>query len=211
MEDSKCALIDIGANIGIVSLQAMNMSKTTNEVFLIEPVPNHVTAMTYNLRELMKISKIHIFNFALTLNAGIETIYVQNSNHGNTSLFNSVMPQDEIIEIQIQTASTAEFFKRHFNRFETLVIKCDIQGFDAKVLSLIPENVWQKINYLVIEVWALPEIEIKDVEKLMNYLENFSTAVWSDDQKLQLSTKDISEFWLSKSGKHKNLFLGRGN
>ena len=206
---SKSALVDIGANIGLVTLQAMNISKSTSDVFLIEPIPDHVTALKFNLRELMRVSQINIHNFALAEKDGFSDIYIQKFNRGNTSFYSTVMPQDEIMQSSIETCSTASFFDQNMKNFEKLIIKCDIQGLDAKILSLIPFNVWEKISYMVVEVWALPEIQRIDVNKLMNHLKSFNSVVWSDDPYKQVSLQEVSTFWLSKNNQHKNLYLSR--
>lgn len=61
--NSKVALLDVGANTGLVSLQTMNLSNTTNEVFLFEPIPRHIWAIKNNLKNL---SNLHINEFALS-------------------------------------------------------------------------------------------------------------------------------------------------
>ena len=120
------ALVDIGANIGLVTLQAMNISKSTSDLFLIEPIPDHVSALTFNLRELSKVSQISVHNFALAERDGISNIYIQKSNRGNTSFYKTVMPQDEIEQTIIETCSTARFFGQNLKNYEKLIIKCDI-------------------------------------------------------------------------------------
>ena len=49
---TKVALLDIGANTGLVTLQAMNLSNASAEVFLFEPIPRHAQAIRQNLRNL---------------------------------------------------------------------------------------------------------------------------------------------------------------
>lgn len=43
--NSNVVLLDIGANCGLVSLQTMNLSGTTNEVFLVEPIERNISAI----------------------------------------------------------------------------------------------------------------------------------------------------------------------
>jgi hypothetical protein len=46
---SKVALLDIGANTGLVALQVINISGSNAEIFLFEPVPRHAFAISQNL------------------------------------------------------------------------------------------------------------------------------------------------------------------
>ena len=56
--DTKVALLDIGANTGLVTLQALNLSKVCVDVFLFEPIHRNVNALKFNLRELKNIKII---------------------------------------------------------------------------------------------------------------------------------------------------------
>ncbi len=106
---SKTALLDIGANSGFVTLQALRLSNTINEVFLVEPLPKHTQAIRYNLRNY---KNIHIHEFALSdINAKAE-IFTQATNHGNTSLLQSVVPEVGMISTQIQLVQTTEYCKK---------------------------------------------------------------------------------------------------
>ncbi len=203
----KVALLDIGANTGLVTLQAMNLSNTSIEVFLFEPVPRHALAIKQNLK---KLSKIHINEFGLSNKNGQAEIYTQATNHGNTSMLNSVVPMIGMISTQIQLVETTEYCNKFLTDFDRYVIKCDTQGMDALILSRIPERIWKNCESAVIEVWALDEIGKEDVEALLSMCEEFANASWQPSiRKEKIKLSEVSEFWLSKSGTSKNLFLSR--
>jgi len=205
---TKTVLLDIGANTGLVTLQAMNLSNTTNEVFLFEPVPQHASAIKQNLRNL---SDIHINEFALSDINGQANIYTQATNHGNTSLLNSVVPEIGMISTQIQLVETTEYCNKFLNNFEKYVIKCDTQGVDALILSRFPERIWKNCESAVIEVWALAEVSKRDVEGLLSMCQEFKYVGWHPDvgKKKKIELNEVSEFWLSKSGSSRNLFLSQ--
>jgi hypothetical protein len=54
---SKVAFLDIGANVGLVTLGAMNLSKTLTDIHLFEPVPLHVSALKHNLKNFQTSGK----------------------------------------------------------------------------------------------------------------------------------------------------------
>lgn len=204
---TKTVLLDIGANTGLVTLQAMNLSNTTNKVFLFEPVPRHASAIKQNLRNL---SNIHVNEFAFSDINGEANIFTQANNHGNTSLLKSAVPEIGMISTKIQLVETTAYCNNFLNNFDRYVIKCDIQGMDALVLSSIPDWVWKNCESAVIEVWALPEISKKDVEALLSMCQEFEYVAWQpNNRKEKLGLSEVSEFWLGKSRAHRNLFLSK--
>jgi FkbM family methyltransferase len=205
--DSKAALLDIGANTGLVTLQAMNIAHTKNEVFLFEPVSRHAQAIKNNLRNL---SNIHINEFALSDKNGSAEIFTEAWNHGNTSLIRDAVKSREKITTEIQLVDTAEYCETFLNGFDSYVIKCDTQGMDALILSRIPQRIWEKVECAVIEVWALPEVNEIDVKNLISMWNGFEYVSWAPNLDKNISLDEVSEFWLKKSGKEfGNLYLSK--
>jgi len=203
----KVALLDIGANTGLVSLQAMNLSSTLAEVFLFEPVPRYASLIKKNLRNL---SNIHVNEFGLSDKDGYANIFTEATNHGNTSLFNSVVPKIGMISTQIKLVETTAYFNKFLKNFDRYVIKCDTQGMDALILSRIPDWVWKNCECAVIEVWALDEISKRDVESLLSMCQEFEYVAWQpNNRKGKIQLSEVSEFWLSKSGLQRNLFMSK--
>jgi FkbM family methyltransferase len=202
----KAALLDVGANTGLVTLQAMNLSKTSIEVFLFEPIPRHVSAIKHNFGNL---PNIHINEFALSNENGNSEIFTQATNHGNSSLLASVVPSDGLIRTRIKIIDTAEYCDSFLEGFDNYVIKCDTQGMDALILSRIPNRIWQNTEVAIIEVWALPEIREQDVTSLLAMFQNFNYASWNLNSRKRIDLDEISEYWLSKSGTFRNLFLSK--
>ena len=206
LQNSKVALLDIGANTGLVTLQAMNLSKTSIEVFLIESIHRHVSAIEHNLKGL---PNIHVNEFALSNKNGKSEIFTQTTNHGNTSLLKSVVPSDELIRTQIKLVDTVEYCNNFLKGFDNYVIKCDTQGMDALILTRIPISIWQSMEAAIIEVWALPEIPEQDVTNLLAMCQDFKFACWHPKSQERIGLNEISEYWLSKSGTFRNLFLSK--
>ena len=205
-KDFKVAFLDIGANTGLVTLQTMNIANTDNSVFLFEPIPRHVSAIKHNLKGFSNIS---INNFALSNKNGRSKIYTQINNHGNTSLIQSLVPSNRCITTSIKLVDTKHYFHKNLKEFDKYVVKSDTQGTDALILSRIPKRVWQNTECAVIEVAALPEIDKIDVDNLLLMFNSFEIISWHPNLKQKISLKEIREFWLSKSGSQRNLFLSR--
>lgn len=201
--NTRVALLDIGANTGLVTLQVVNMVDNNFEIFLFEPVPRHVMAVSQNLRNL---PNIHLNEFALSNKNGEAVIFTDTLNHGNTSLLNSAVPLAKI-KTQIKLVNTTEYCNSFLKQFDSYVIKSDTQGMDALILSGIPNWIWRKSQCAVIEVWALPEIDKKYVEDVLAKFQKFEFIDWSPKSQKKIALQEIREFWLNKSGAQRNLFL----
>jgi FkbM family methyltransferase len=204
--NTKIALIDIGANTGLVTLQAINLAKTEQEIFLFEPVPRHASALATNLSNL---KNIHINNFALSDRNGIAEIFTEATNHGNTSLLKSAVPEIDMISTNIKLVETNTYCHQFLCNFEKYIIKSDTQGMDALILSRFPELIWKNCESAVIEVWALSEVSERDVDRLLSMLLDFEYISWQSkvEKNSRIELNEVSDFWLSKSGSIRNLFL----
>jgi FkbM family methyltransferase len=176
-------------------------------MILIEPIPLHVGVIKFNLSKFFPNPAIRIFQGALSDQEGTSQIYIETNNRGNTSLFENAMLGHSNTSIQIDLFDTAKFSQRYLSNYSSIVLKSDTQGFDARILSLIPFNTWKNIRAALIEVWALPDIDENDIIKLISIWEklpslNFSSA---SSPASPLSLDEIKMFWGSKSGKSFNL------
>jgi len=205
----KVALFDIGANTGLITLQAMNLAKTKNEIFLFEPIPRHIQAIESNLRYLKDNRRIFINDFALSNRNGLSSIWTESPNHGNSSLLENAVPYIGRIETRIRTVDTFEYFISVSDQFTSCVIKCDTQGMDALILSRIPPEVWEKVESALIEIWALDEIDEKDVRTFCQLISDFGEISWTPDMINMIDLDEVSTFWLAKTKQFRNLFLRR--
>ena len=173
--------------------------------------PCHITGNESIKQNLCNLSNIHLNEFALSDKNGEADIFTQATNHGNTSLFKSVVPEIGMISTLIQLVDTTEYCNSFLNNFEKYVIKCDTQGMDALILSRLPERIWKNCESAVIEVTALPEVSKEDVEGFLSMCREFEYVGWLPNAggKKKIELSEVSEFWLSKSGDFRNLFLSK--
>jgi FkbM family methyltransferase len=207
----KVALIDIGANIGLVSLQAMNLARSNADVFCFEPNPENVTTLRNNMQILSKSVKVNIQNFGLSDKDGVTRIFTEKTNRGNSSVFESVVPERGRTQSDIQLVDTKAYFEKNLTVYTSFIIKSDTQGMDAKILSRIPGLIWQNTICAEIEVWALQEIDSFDVDTLLQMVGKFELKSWSPTGIEKLEVEDIRAFWLGKTGTWRNLYLSRSS
>jgi phage-related protein len=77
-------------------------------------------------------------------------------------------------------------------------------------LSRLPKRIWENCESAVIEVWALDEISRKDVDHLLSKCQDFAQVSWYPNARgREIELSEVREFWLSKSGSYRNLFLSK--
>ena len=191
-------LLDLGANIGLISLQVINDLEFSIELIAVEPLPQHISALERNLKPISRINDVIILPVALGLESKMEYIHKQNTNSGNTSLIARVVPNDQVSKVRIQMLDTEEFASKYLASDSNFVIKSDLQGFDAKVLARLGKQIWEKTYAASVEVWALTEIE--------NW-KYFNKISWSSSFSNIVTLEEIREFWLSGTNTHRNVYL----
>ena len=204
---SKVVFIDIGANSGLVTRQVLNLSESDCDVVLVEPIPNHVKAIEANLKKFNEKNNLLIVEAALGETSGKLEISIDNSNKGNSSFLPSAMPNSGFQKLVVNTIAVQDFVTHYIPNSDNYVVKSDTQGYDSKILALLPVEFWNSCAGAVIEVWSLPEVEAFQVEKLLNMWIGFSNTNWAADGSAPTNLEEIGKFWLSKSGKSRNLFL----
>lgn len=203
----KIALVDIGANSGLVTRQTLTLSQSHCDAVLVEPIPNHARAIEANLEKFKGINRVEIIEAALGEKSGDNEIRIEISNKGNSSFLASAMPNSGVERLSVKILSVEKFYNGFLSNFDYFVLKSDTQGFDSKILALLPTIFWSKCQGAVIEVWALSEIEVTSVKILLSKWVNFPYLNWATDGSAPTNLEEISKFWLSKTGNSRNLFI----
>ena len=210
LREGKVVLIDIGAHCGLVTLQALNLSKSDCDVYLFEPHPLHVEALRFNLGKKANLNNIHIQDFALSDRNGIATFFTEKSNRGNTSIYSKLVGSQTRDKLKIKIVNTEEYFKERLNNYSNIIIKSDTEGQDSIVLSNLSQNIWRLVDLAVIEVWAHEEVVKNDVERL--------TRIWYDlkfeffwitksGNLILSSLTEVKNFWISGNNSQKNILV----
>ena len=206
---TKVALIDIGANVGLVTLSTMNLSKTLTDIHLFEPVPIHASALKHNLKNLIVSGEVFVNEFGLGSKPGRKIIYRDKGNSGNSSVFNTAVGIQNREEIEISLMSAERYFEDNLKQYEKLILKSDIQGLDAEVLSNFPAEFWNKVEAAVIEVWAFIEIKSDEVADFIAKISSFGSISWDPNFQKRTTFKEVEDFWFSKNNQQRNLYLSK--
>ena len=210
-QNSNTVLIDIGANSGLITRQTLNLANSRCDVVLFEPLKKHTDAIEFNVQPFMPRHQIRIEQVGLSDQNSSAHLFTDLSNKGNSSVFQSAIADAHHEVNDIILVSTHEYFTTHLNAYDHFVLKCDTQGLDASILSKIPSDMWTKVQRAVIEVWAIPEVQEADVDALLPSLEDFPIVAWDAEIDTAVSIAEVRDFWLSRSGESRNLFLRRSH
>ena len=206
----KSALIDIGANSGLITLQTARMAQGLHHYFLFEPLPAHAEAIRHNLDNLPKTVPVEVHQIALSDQNGQATIFTEMLNHGNSSfLQQAIAHPDEQIRTTVETVDTGHFFADFGANFDRFVLKCDTQGMDAAILSRIPERIWERVERAAVEIWALPDIGEAEVQHTLYLWSSFNRIAWDPNFRQTTTLAEVAKFWTNKSRAERNLFLQR--
>jgi FkbM family methyltransferase len=201
--------LDFGGHAGLVTRQLLRtVSNQISLAYIVEPHSRYIEAIEHNCSEWIIDRKLIVIPFALSNVTARTSLYIENSNFGNASLLKvSNVDSTKSHQHPVHTITVGDFENIIFHKDVKYVLKCDIQGMDALVLSKFSHSFWNQVECAVIEVWALNSISEQDVKKLISLWGNFSFFSWDSEWKIKVSLEEIQKFWLSKSGATRNLYI----
>jgi FkbM family methyltransferase len=201
-KSSPLAMLDLGSNVGLISLQVLNQNKI--KTILVEPVPEFAEFSRLNL--VKHIESVQIHNVALSDRSERRYIYIEDNNKGNSTL------DEKLISglherIEISTIDARDFFNTVFEQDLKIVLKSDMQGSEAKVLSKMSLQQWNQVTSASIEIWATIDVVESDVEICVNNFANFSYVSWHPKKGERLTKDEVRAFWLKGDNSFRNLYL----
>lgn len=126
------SFIDIGCNIGLMSLLASKLIGINGTVYSFEPEPKIFSIFQKNI-ELNKLNNIYVYNIALGSNNYNATIYSNlNASRGSASLIKSHEVNSEGVVVSTQTLD--EFITKN-NISNIRMVKIDVEGWEMEVLK----------------------------------------------------------------------------
>lgn len=119
--------LDIGANVGALSLAMAQLVGNAGKVYSFEPGPTTYERLDYNIKLNKKFNNIiHTFNIGISDRERL-MFWEEDINHpGNAMLQN-------FGKIEVPVVSIDEFFKNHFLS-QLNFVKIDVEGMELEVL-----------------------------------------------------------------------------
>ncbi|BEI42148.1 MULTISPECIES: FkbM family methyltransferase [unclassified Polynucleobacter] len=184
-------LVDIGANIGLISCQT---GKFFKEVHMFEPNPILCKILEANTAITLSKKLAVIYPIGLGESDRTVKLTVPKKNWGGAFIKDSInsyelsllsskdgfakLDEENYFEVDIVIKNTAEFLKELFNRMRTKglkhgVIKIDVEGYETVVLngiaSALPEDMRA---YIIFESWS----NKLNIEKILQAFEGRALA-----------------------------------
>jgi FkbM family methyltransferase len=208
--------LDFGAHSGLISMQvAQNYARLGGNLadisFLaVEPLPINLLSLRLNLKNVLSVGQYEICDFALTDGkSGKSPIFTEMGATMNTSLMQDVTGDKNVLT-EVKACNSAKFFSSdRFHGNSQIVLKSDLQGMDAVVLSTAELEFWKRVRGGVIEVMTVKDIDCESVEFLLNNMELFFSFSWNTSFRELMDTKAIAQFWCSSPGEPRNLYFIR--
>lgn len=125
--------LDIGANIGN---HALVLSMHSKKVFAFEPVQQVYELLARNIRTNDR-NNIVAFQIALSDSKGTQTIYLNDSNIGSSSL----NPFDNASSQQTIKTVIGDDFLKSANVNSVDFIKIDVEGFEGQVIAGLKQTI----------------------------------------------------------------------
>lgn len=147
-------ILDIGANVGDVTLAALDTYPECN-VICIEPVKRTFSTLSENLKYFSK--RVHLYNIALSDHSGNEEINLMTFDGAN-----SILPQSEfhkhfnphVKELDKETIilETLDDFSSKFPAQKIDIMKIDVEGYELNVLKGGKKFIENNVDTIIIEI-----------------------------------------------------------
>ena len=127
-------VLDIGANVGLLSCVFADSVGPDGRVFVFEPDPYTATFLKHNVR---RFGQVRVFEIALSDKSGTANLFL-NAQSGTS---NSLADRSDASEtVSVECLTLDDFLKRE--PLEQIhLIKIDVEGFEPRVLAGMAETV----------------------------------------------------------------------
>lgn len=171
-------IIDIGANIGLITRQLILAKIKYKKIFCIEPNSENFKLLKKNLSFFKNIKYL---NFGLGKKKRVSKIYLNKYNFGDYS-FKTKTSKFEKAMIE----NVNSFFKKNIKNNKNLIYKSDTQGMDEEILFSIDKKYFQNINILIIEI-TNHNIILKNKDYFITILNNFKKFSSKNSKSLSIN------------------------
>ncbi len=158
--------IDIGANIGFISIFASSLIGKTGNVYAFEPNPDTFTILKKNI-ELNQISNIETSTFAIGSISKTAKIYSRwNVGRGAATLYK---PDYETESYDVNVVTLSDYFGESMNKVE--LVKLDIEGYELPALIGAKKIIVNNWPMLIVEYSVyLTDFEENEEIELFDFL-----------------------------------------
>ncbi|MFO0815619.1 MAG: FkbM family methyltransferase [Gemmatales bacterium] len=169
-------MIDVGANIGIVSSSVADQLGETGFILLVEPNPS----LAKRLREFAEnnpLKNMHVAELAVDVKTGTLPFYVS-SAHTYSTLVKAQLPDyplDSVVNVSV--VRLADVIARVPADRHIHVLKLDAEGVDLNVmLDVLPTIAEKQIDLLIVEAFG------KQVDEVIQKYQTIGYSPWAIEE-----------------------------
>lgn len=191
-------VLDIGANIGIMSVHLARKLKQTS-IFAIEPIPNNLKALQ-RIIQFYHLNNIKVLNYALGNKEGqiemvmpvVDNVKMQGLSH---VVHDSIDELNEGTKFKVDVKKLDNIPDFNIDKKKVSAIKMDVENFEFFVLDGGKELIQKNRPIIYTELW-----ENENREKCFNFIKAFKYKI------MVLDNRQLIEFEPSKH-KTQNFFF----
>jgi FkbM family methyltransferase len=151
MQSNRLPILDLGANLGLFSLQAANCRPGT-EVHAYEPAPRNAELITTNLRANPELSaNIRLHREAVGGSARTASFFYSEKTPQGSGLFHT----DRADGLTVTVRSFVEVAERVGGVVG--LVKLDVEGAEYEIIQQTPPRVWDGVRAISIEIHEDPQ------------------------------------------------------
>ena len=224
----KYLLVDVGANMGLVTRQIFPAIASVEGAICYEPHPANFECLRFNVSH----RNVLLSNAGLGDSAATLKFYVDPANCGNYSLNSNAMTAS-VPEITVQVLDArAESLKwlalgasqaatidgwleplsptaaRPRSEGRRFIYKSDTQGFDELIAGRVADSFWDRVDVAILELWRIDKPKF-DPAAFVAVLDAFPNKVFLTNPETKISTRDVLEYLAGRDRKHDDLGMWR--
>lgn len=209
--DAKVFLIDVGANIGLVTRQLLASRKLHwTGAACFEPETGNLESLRWNIAPLENATA---FPFAISDKDAVATLHVDLGNAGDCSL--DALPQGikragvASQEVKLVSGSTAyNMVQRLLGAEDRIVWKSDTQGHDLTIMASMPRELWGRVQVAMIEV-RCSNVSDGAMRSFFEIAADFPHRSWIKRGEQPITLDQLKSFCEKRSASELDLLLYR--
>jgi FkbM family methyltransferase len=200
--------IDVGANIGLVTVPIVERTQALG--FAFEPEPRNFRYLQRNIAQRGLAGRVETFNVAVYSEEAALRMELSSDNHGDHRVLPGSSRDGSSRTVEVVAAPLDVLLADH-PLDPPVVMKVDTQGCEVRVLSGA-ENVLARTDYLIVEYWPAGLRRMGDsVEALEEFLFRFPFATVLDQHDLPAKLEPVrsaleSLAWVPRDGSDEGFF-----
>jgi len=205
-------VIDIGANIGFITLLLAKLVNSEGTVFAFEPGPVSFSLLKINVR-INGYSNITLLNKAVSSASGTEKLFINPSGESDNQISHIALNFDEDREsIPIECVSLDDYFCNQKRKID--YIKMDIQGGEYKALQGM-QNLLGRNKGIKLTIEYSPYLPLMaDVDQLayLDFIRSFGFRIFDFNKSIYEEVSNqylVDTYNKDKVGKWTTLLLQR--